>query len=465
MQQEIRMRTATPTRAGLGLIVAAMAFLVAVVAGLILIDPVYALIAAVGVFLLLLFFMQLEVALMVVLAARTMVDLLYLRRGGTVAFALPGFPKTVNIETMIALFIIGAGIVYILGHRFPIFRVPLGAPSFVFLLAMTATFLTSWIPVLTLQHIGRLVSYFILYVLLWNTIRTSKQRDRWVAFLLFWGGLILAVAAYGIVSGNSFLGGAVKQDYYRVSGPLQPLEFGTFLLIPMVLTTALFLYERGGRRMWIGIFLAVLTAFFVASLSRGPWAGFFAALVVFGLLGYRWLPFAALAAGIIVLVVLPSVASRVTELVATPEETTLARRFEVWEQAYRLWLTSPLLGIGLGVGYVQAGEMQPGNRSQLTHSDYTRMLSDAGIIGILAFLFLLAAQGLQGLAVWRRVHLPLHKTLAMAYLGAWAAFLVARATGNVLTHADYQYQFAVLAALVLALPEIESGENPAAARP
>lgn len=426
-----------------------------VVAGLVLWNPLAAAVAVVGLGLLMLFAAHADVAIMIAMVGRTLVGLL---PGSTLA-TLPGLPRGFNVEALIALFVVMGALVYLLAHRLPIARAPLTVPWLLFLAALLVTVTVSLNRTTTVLYWVRMLSYFVVYIVVFAFVRHSAGgRHRWWTYLVVWSLLLPAVAwVHALVTGEGM--GLLKSSTLpRLRGPFGGLEFGTLLMIPMLLATVQVAETRGPARWWWLMALGFIALSFALSQSRGPWAGYLAATVVLGLLRYRALPFVVLAAGLALFLLVPGLGARVREVVVSPEETSLANRMATWSGAVQLFRERPLLGTGFGVGYSLAAYVSRGT-FRLTHSDYVRVLADAGLVGLAAFLLWIVAQGLHGVRVWRAVRDPFHQRVALTFIGAWTAYLVARATGNVLTHADFNFQFWTLAGLASALPALERGQD------
>ncbi len=424
------------------------------IGGLAFVDPRYAVFAAVGIGLLMLFVVRAEWAVMTVIVARALIN--YIPR--LARLQLPGLGGG-GLEALVAGFLMVAAVVYLLAHRRPFFRAPLVIPFGIFLVAILATIATSQNRLITLEYWARMLSYFLVYVFVYDLARRStKDRDLWWRFAIFLAAFIPVMAWASVAIEGHEAWRVLRSDVTRLQGPFGALEFGTLLMIPMILFTIQVIETRGTARRWYLFLLGITTASFLLSGSRSPWAGFVLATVVLGILRYRKLPVAVFFAGLTGLLVVPGMLKRITELIFTPQQTDLANRLAIWTESFNAFKAHPILGLGFGYGYWYAAYSLVG-RAHATHSDYFRVLADAGIVGFTAFLIFLAAQGLHGLRVFRTAHDPLNQRIALVFIGSFVAYLVARATGNVLTHAEFNFQFWSLAGLVSALPALERGET------
>jgi O-antigen ligase len=62
-----------------------------------------------------------------------------------------------------------------------------------------------------------------------------------------------------------------------------------------------------------------------------------------------------------------------------------------WAIVFNAWLTSPVLGLGLGASSFVLRLHFPAMSSPVVHNDYLRLLSEAGIVGVVLFTGALAA--------------------------------------------------------------------------
>jgi len=404
-----------------------------------------------------LLFVSPQLGVLVMLLVRPLLDL------APSGLSLPGFAKELDISAAVSLILAGGGAFYVLVNRIQILRLPLVVPFLALLVVGSASLVASGDPGLTLIALARLSGQLAVFVLVYHGIRERSQVNRLVAVLIasavppvVWGfGQILA-------GHGTYLRPGIAEGitHPRLSGPFGAgLTVGTFLVIPLVILTVLVIEGwRGWGRLLCGGLLAFLGVAFYFTLARAAWAAFALSLLVLGLVRYRRLLLAGPLALLIIIMLAPGIRQRWTPVLESPEDTTMAGRFERWQGAWQVFLDHPILGAGLGVGDVEAGAEAAG-RASPAHSDYLRVLADTGVLGLGAYLWLLAAAGIEGMRAYRRVHTSLFQGLALAFLAVWAAFMVIRVSGNVLTHQVFQYYFWALAAGALALPRVEAAEQ------
>ena len=193
---------------------------------------------------------------------------------------------------------------------------------------------------------------------------------------------------------------------------------------------------------WIGVMAVQL----VATETRGAWVAALLGIAVVALLMEpRILGGVAVAAMVVVLAV-PSVTSRVTDLVPDPDqprrESSLAWQFDHWQEVAVLNEDARVLGIGIGVTRATTVHNKD------PHNDYLRAFVETGWVGLLSYLFLVWA-------MLRTAHRTLREVapddpLRGVVVGTFAylvAFAVASLAENLITTVSFLWHVMPLVAL------------------
>jgi O-antigen ligase len=181
----------------------------------------------------------------------------------------------------------------------------------------------------------------------------------------------------------------------RVSGSLEgPNQFAGWLNI---LVPILFARTLTHRNAWLVTALVLSAAAEAATLSRsGIVAGLAAAVVVLvvtrpsRVVGIRFGAGAvALAAILVALGLSAGLEARFFSLAEVAQPDHLGTRQILWSSAVELWRTSPIVGIGAGNFEFDLGMV--GHPEVQTHANsvYLQALSETGLIGLAAMLFLI----------------------------------------------------------------------------
>jgi O-antigen ligase len=280
----------------------------------------------------------------------------------------------------------------------------------------------------------------------------------------------------------------MQPGLYRINATLpDPNTLGSLLVLvfPLGLVAALDL--RHGRWLaagWSGLVLYCLSH----SVSRSAWVGCGAAAFATGivaawrsdLLGLhvrpaaaRWMQRAVMTTALLGVLALLAVtfglAARnvsygrarspmdmvlFTLNLRRPLSELVPSRPDHWQAAINIWRDFPLLGAGIGKYTVLKGRYLPEARERWmffteAHNYYLKILCELGVVGLAAFLAVLAGVARQARQAWVLADEPGRRRVAAIVTGS-LAFLVCSLAQDPLTQRDMQYIFwAVVALLVL----------------
>jgi O-antigen ligase len=288
------------------------------------------------------------------------------------------------------------------------------------------------------------------------------------------------VRAYGTIGQpNSFAG------YLNMAWPLAVGNFG-FWILDFGLRTKSKIQNRVPRRgeskiflvLGFGLTTALLLAGLVASLSRGAWVGAACGAVgmamALGRRARRW-AIASLGVGLLGLALggaglLPSfLAARLGSMAGyltlfdagtaavTPENFAVVERMAQMQAGWRMFLAHPLTGVGpgnytlaypafaVGTWYASRGH---------AHNYYIHLAAETGVIGLLAYLALLAGVAYQAIVSLRRANSTFWRSAAIGCCGIIAAVVGHDLLENM--HVlSMGIQLAAVWGLLVALEEVE----------
>lgn len=341
-------------------------------------------------------------------------------------------------------------------------RTRLAAPVAVFLLLLFFSLGRAWLfppgpgydGVQMLKSVWQIFLGFVVYYAAANVVTDREQiRSLLVTFAI--GSSIGALIAV-----RQFLGAGFDA---RIGGALGDInDLGAYFAVTASALFGLFLTSRaftGFRRLVMGA-SAGLAAFGVfVPKSRG---GYLGAVAGIGLLTYL-IDKRAVVVFAIILALSPFwaptfVKDRIAETTVDSIEAELVGdatdrldpsagvRFEIWKIVARESLRSPLIGFGYGaVPYLTAGEL---SRPFSAHSLYFSTLGETGLVGVVVLFWLLWACVASGRELLRVASTPGIRGLAIAFLGATVALLVANVFGQRFTHISIAGTYFFLAGLV-----------------
>lgn len=217
------------------------------------------------------------------------------------------------------------------------------------------------------------------------------RRNRLVAAVLLSGVIPVLV---GFVQ---WLGGdvaAARSDLARVQGTfVHPNPYATYLVMLILLTTALVTVLKGRQRIVLLGYLAALALMLVVTYNRASWI---AAVVGLTYIGARWNRkiLAVMGAALVVVVfAVPSVGDRISDLSEEKElpagvpDNSLEWRIQYWGRLIPMATESPLTGIGPQVVLNTRPEsIEP-------HNVFVQAYVEMGVLGFGALTAVVAGMG------------------------------------------------------------------------
>lgn len=268
--------------------------------------------------------------------------------------------------------------------------------------AMLASVPTSTWPGGSVQEFTTFLKVAAIFLLMVNTVTSPRRIERitWVIMLAFGYVSTRAVIDYmtgvNLVEGNRIRG--IMGGFFENPNDLA-LNIVTFLPIG-------FMYiKRPGPPLKRAVTLAVvllMCATLVFTKSRSGMVGAAAMMLVFVVVSRTLTPVTLLAAvvgGMVTVPMLPTAFwDRMTSIADASKDPTGSReeRRMLLERSWEAFLDNPITGVGAG----QFKNYRTGNQSEtwrVTHNSYTQVASEIGLIGLIAFLYLIA-RGFQ--AAW-----------------------------------------------------------------
>ncbi len=302
-------------------------------------------------------------------------------------------------------------------------------------------------------YILKYVEYFILFFMVTNNLRDKKQIKMFICFLLL---VSVIVGIYGLYS-YFYLGERATAPFEGEGGEANTLA--GYLILIMSLTLGLFLYNRTMLgRFLLGCLFVFLAVPFMFTLSRAGWLGFIPMLITFIIVskkGKVLLLFCLLASVLIAPVFLPKPVTQrfhatfaadssytVMGRKVTLDEST-AIRIRTWKGSLARWAKRPILGYGI-----------PGGGS-VSDVQYTRILREVGIVGFLAFLWIIARLFKAGFSSFNSEQTDdFTKGISLGFISGLAGILTMGVGAEVFIIIRIMEPFWFLAAIVVMLPQL-----------
>jgi hypothetical protein len=293
--------------------------------------------------------------------------------------------------------------------------------------------------------------YMIVFFMVVNYVETPDQAKR-LLFCLFLTCFI--VSMYGLIQ---IPGGE------RVSAPFEgargePNTFGGYLVFMGAVAVALIDHLKDMRvRLGLAVLLVVLLISLIYTQSRASYLAVIPAYLVFSLLSRR--RFYLIAGLIVALALSPLIIPRVAkERIAftfmQPEEkgqiqfgkvridTSASARIIGYKKGFSDWRKSPILGYGVtGHHFMDA--------------QYPRILVETGIVGMLAFAWLVYAIFQMALNTWRYAQEDLLRGLSVGLIAGFVGLLVHAIGANTFIIVRIMEPFWFVTGIVIALSAMD----------
>jgi O-antigen ligase len=342
-------------------------------------------------------------------------------------------------------------------------KTPLNKPIFFYMLACVLStgfgFIAGRVELKTgLLYVLKYLEYFIVFFMLVNHVRNGAQLKRFV-FCLFLTAFIVAVIGILQIPGGD-----------RVSAPFEgpvgePNTFGGYLLLIGMVAAGMAakIKERKARHLLLLLIVCLLPPFFFTQ-SRSSYLAFVPALLVLGFMTERRLIIVGLLSVSLLLspLFLPAlVKDRILYTFNQPEEpgqitigelrldTSTSARLQSWQDAVRDFTKHPFLGYGVsGYSFVDA--------------QFPRVLTETGLIGVAAFVYLLYSVFRLTLQRLRQTDDPYYKGLIMGFTAGSVGLVVHSIGTNTFILVRIMEPFWFFLGIITVLPMIGADQTPAA---
>ncbi len=324
----------------------------------------------------------------------------------------------------------------VFGGRPRFTRTPLNVPIFVFFLcAVASSFHSTHVKdsFHTLFY-DYFVSFFIFFSMV-NTIHGREQIQRIVTSMLVTGGLVCAYGLYGYYAGTAVYGGRLVATFEYHSRIAKYIS----LLLPIAVSL-FFYYKAAPVRQLLALFICVCGLSLILTLSRASWVSVFVAVLFICFAARKkYLIFFVIGGCAVLIAILPSRivthAKTITQIKQFfTSETILSERLLCWKSAIAMMKERPVLGIGPGAkafrsAYQRHGKDIKGEETRKkestapqnpkknkpkkkpqeikveklshAHNVFLHIGAGTGIVGLLAFVWMLATSLCQSVKAWR----------------------------------------------------------------
>jgi putative inorganic carbon (hco3(-)) transporter len=394
----------------------------------------------------------------VMLLVRSSVDLGRLSdaSGGPVA-------RILNPSSIFAVVFIVAAVAWIAAQRDhwgPVRGSGLRAALLVFVGAAALSTVGSRDAVNSTVETVRILAAVMMFVVVEQLAR-DPRRMRTILVAVY-GSLVvpLGLVAVGFLTGGPRT--EEKGGFIRIIGPFaQSNVFGRYLMLLLVMGVAIYPHVEGRARRLLGAVLVGSAISLLLTYTRSALIGAVLGIVVIGLYHNRRVLGGLVVVGVVAALVVPGIAARFAELGSeSPNDpnpgNSLQWRLGYWTDVLPLASRNPATGIGVGqTQFFTEKQVQP-------HNDFLRAYVETGIVGLIAYITMLAMLVRTGRkAVRSSAPHTLERGIAVGFLGCVTAFVAASAVSNVFSNVVSLWYFFAFAGAAAAI--VHRAERPAPA--
>jgi O-antigen ligase len=307
---------------------------------------------------------------------------------------------SLHIAEICAFFGIGPMLLHRFARRLPVFRITPETMGLIVLgaaILLTAPF-SVWpggaVDVFT-DNYAKIV---IVFVLMMNTLTTTERLEQLTWVILFCTGVIAALGVVNYASGvNLVEGGRLAGPVGGIFGNPNDLAMNMVTFLPATIVVAMSRRHSPARRATASVIALLMLATIVFTKSRGGLLGLGAAVVALAMLGHWVRRGFGTTLILTILIAMPfaptSFWTRMTSILdeqQDKQEFTGSReaRRQVMEYGVTTFFEYPITGVGAG----QFKNYNPSDREAKfleTHNVLIQVAAETGIVGLLAFAFLI----------------------------------------------------------------------------
>jgi len=393
------------------------------------------------------------------------------------------YPKTfifnVGVIAMAALWLLER----VETNRWDLVPSPLYRPIIAMLGVGLVSTLISGYKYATVSEMLRQISYVAFFLIVLNTIREGNQFRRLVAVMLI-GAIVPCI--YGVIQAMhlDWIRWRTQPSWERVLATFgNPTYFAAYLATLLPLGIALLIAPRQDRSstkgsLALALLLLMMAICLIYTYARAAWLGFLFVLMVQAILAAFWLkgreklrmliPALALGLPLAAAFVLPGTWSLPERLKSSfTADPSNVHRTIIWQGAFNIFKSHPILGTGPGTFILNLPENQPpallrtGDNVMAAHAhnEFLEVGAETGVLGLLAFLWLLVTYYWFGFKALKEIKDARWRLIVAGLMGGVGAFLICNQAGVTLrwtSGASFYWLFLALTGCAI---EIALGEK------
>ncbi len=325
-----------------------------------------------------------------------------------------------------------------------IYSTPLFYPILLFLGLCFASIFYSIDPFNSIREFIRIITIFLLYFLSYQLIESKK--DFWLLIKIILisyilpGIFALIQLIFGLGLPDDF--GGFKRIYGTFAHP-NPFAFYTFFILGLALALTLS-KTRINVTSWF--LIIILTFLLFSTHTRSAIACFFIFIIIFGVFKYRQILLAGIMIFFFAYFFSEIFQQRLWELIALDPYSSVVWRFRLWKDIIPISMWQPWLGYGTGT-FTNLVEFYRGFKwgSLEAHNDYLKIFVENGILGLIAYFWLIASLLFYLLKIFKKT-INQDKILTLGILVICISLFAASFFDNILRETALQWNLWILLA-------------------
>jgi O-antigen ligase len=295
----------------------------------------------------------------------------------------------------------------------------------------------------------RLLAPFVTYLILSDLM--DKKMARGIIKAMYLSSVV--PISYGLMEMITGRGNLVTDGYIRIQSCFShPANFSMYLMFMFCVAYATLLDKKAKYPILMVGYIGVLVLLLVATYTRISWLGTIVCFVYLSwVYGRRRYAIMAFVVGAIALPVLGrDILERIQAIEIfldssdlTDRNNSMGWRFYFWTHLIDAWKEQPWFGYGTGSSIVFGKELMGVWTSP--HNGYLRVLYETGIVGFMAFMWVIGTMLGQAFRLLRQNLNQEVKLVAHIYVTMILAYLILNLTDNILEYYEVAiYNWAIL---------------------
>jgi len=285
------------------------------------------------------------------------------------------------------------------------------------------------------------VAFFFVVIETLNT----KRRFKNILYILLLSSFVLGIdGIYQYFTRVDFIRHRPRIFEERIYASFAtPNSFGCYLamVLPFLLALGFFKFRlKAAKLIYFGLFVLLFICLLL-TVSRGAWFAFIGS-VLFLSIWIHGLGVFFLILGIVMVVIQPFchpfIRERLANFFIFSDTSSMDRKF-IWQAGWKMFVSSPWIGVGLGTFMFNFKEFIAADykyTAAYAHNCYLQMASEIGVIGLLAFLSILAVFFYHGIKTLKSQERTFHWYILLASLAGILGYSVQMGVDTILYSLD-----------------------------